>query len=36
MPQSALILGCSGPSLTADEIAFFRDVDPWGFILFRR
>ncbi|WP_413987850.1 beta-N-acetylhexosaminidase [Labrys okinawensis] len=36
MPQSALILGCSGLSLTPDEKAFYRDVDPWGFILFRR
>lgn len=36
MPQSALILGCSGLSLTPDEKTFFRDLDPWGFILFRR
>ncbi|PRH84932.1 beta-N-acetylhexosaminidase [Labrys okinawensis] len=36
MPQSALILGCSGLSLTPDERAFYRDADPWGFILFRR
>ncbi len=33
---SACILGCSGPVLTAEEAAFFRDVQPWGFILFRR
>jgi Beta-glucosidase-related glycosidases len=32
----ALILGCTGPVLTPDEAAFFRDADPWGFILFRR
>lgn len=32
----ALILGCLGPHLTADESAFFRDADPYGFILFRR
>jgi beta-N-acetylhexosaminidase len=33
---SACILGCSGPELTAEERAFFRDVRPWGFILFAR
>ena len=32
----ALILGCSGPALTPDEAAFFRDAAPWGFIVFRR
>lgn len=32
----ALILGCLGPQLTAEETAFFRDLDPYGFILFRR
>jgi beta-N-acetylhexosaminidase len=32
----ACILGCSGPALTAEERAFYRDVKPWGFILFRR
>lgn len=32
----ALILGCLGPALSADEAAFFRQVDPYGFILFRR
>jgi len=32
----ACILGCSGPALTAEERAFFRDVRPWGFILFAR
>ncbi|MDQ0393011.1 beta-N-acetylhexosaminidase [Labrys monachus] len=36
MPVSALVLGCAGPSLSQDEKAFFRDADPWGFILFRR
>jgi len=36
MSVSALVLGCSGPSLTAEERAFFRDADPFGFILFRR
>jgi beta-N-acetylhexosaminidase len=33
---NACILGCAGPVLTADEAAFFREVQPWGFILFRR
>jgi beta-N-acetylhexosaminidase len=32
----AAILGCSGPALTAEEAAFFRDMRPWGFILFGR
>lgn len=32
----AVIFGCSGPDLTADERAFFRDADPLGFILFAR
>lgn len=32
----ALILGCLGPSLSDAEAAFFREVDPYGFILFRR
>jgi len=36
MTVSALILGCSGRSLTAEETAFFRAVKPRGFILFRR
>ena len=30
------ILGLSGPALTDDERAFFRDADPAGFILFGR
>jgi beta-N-acetylhexosaminidase len=33
---AAAILGCSGPSLTREEQAFFRAVKPWGFILFAR
>jgi beta-N-acetylhexosaminidase len=33
---AAVILGCAGPRLTADEIALFRDARPWGFILFAR
>jgi beta-N-acetylhexosaminidase len=32
----AAIFGCSGPVLTASEAAFFREVSPFGFILFRR
>jgi beta-N-acetylhexosaminidase len=32
----ACIFGLSGPMLTSEEEAFFRDVEPWGFILFRR
>lgn len=30
------IFGCSGPTLTADERAFFREADPAGYILFGR
>ncbi len=33
---SATILGCAGLRLSADESAFFREADPWGFILFAR
>ena len=36
MSPAALILGLSGPVLSAQERAFFRDLDPWAFILFRR
>lgn len=36
MAPSAMILGPAGPGLLADEAAFFRDSDPWGFILFAR
>ena len=36
MSALACILGCSGPRLTAEERAFFEDVKPWGFILFKR
>ena len=32
----AVILGCAGPELSAEERAFFRDADPLGFILFAR
>ena len=33
---SACILGCTGLTLSAEERAFFKGVDPWGFILFKR
>lgn len=32
----AFILGCEGPDLSTREAAFFREADPWGFILFAR
>jgi len=32
----AFILGCEGPDLGSSEAAFFREADPWGFILFAR
>jgi beta-N-acetylhexosaminidase len=32
----AAIFGCAGTSLTNDERAFFRDANPWGFIVFAR
>ncbi len=31
-----IIFGLSGPSLTADERAFFREAEPAGYILFKR
>lgn len=34
--SSALIFGCEGHALSADEIALYKDVRPWGFILFGR
>jgi beta-N-acetylhexosaminidase len=36
MAPLAFIAGCSGPRLTPDEASFYREADPWGFILFRR
>jgi len=36
MPQSAAILAPLGAELSAWEQDFFRDADPWGFILFAR
>ncbi len=34
--RMAAIFGCDGLALTAGERAFFRDADPFGFILFAR
>ena len=34
--SKAVILGCSGQSLTDEEAAFFAAHRPWGFILFAR
>ncbi|MEN8836519.1 MAG: glycoside hydrolase family 3 protein [Celeribacter marinus] len=36
MGQGAYIFGCEGLSLDTREAAFFRESDPWGFILFAR
>ena len=36
MTPRAVIFGCEGTALGADERAFFREADPWGFILFAR
>lgn len=36
MTPSAVILDAEGLTLSADEKAFFREADPWGFILFAR
>lgn len=36
MASRAFIAGCSGLVLTPEERAFFRDMTPWGFILFKR
>ncbi len=33
---NAVIFDCEGPRLSPEERAFFKDVDPWGFILFAR
>jgi beta-N-acetylhexosaminidase len=33
---AACIFGCAGLTLSVEEAAFFRDVRPWGFILFKR
>lgn len=34
--SKAVIFGCSGLAVSADERAFFADERPWGFILFAR
>lgn len=36
MAARAVIFGCHGTTLSADERDFFRAADPWGFILFGR
>ncbi len=36
MPVRAAIYGCAGLKLTEDEKRFFRDAEPWGFIVFGR
>ncbi|MEZ5790745.1 MAG: beta-N-acetylhexosaminidase [Nitratireductor sp.] len=36
MGIKSLIAGCAGLALTAEEKAFFRNENPWGFILFAR
>ncbi|SEM42761.1 beta-N-acetylhexosaminidase [Loktanella fryxellensis] len=36
MSANATILGLAGLRLTVQEVAFYRDADPWGFILFAR
>ena len=36
MGIKSLIAGCAGLELTAEEKAFFRNENPWGFILFAR
>ena len=32
----AIVFGCAGKALSEEERAFFREVDPYGFILFAR
>ncbi|MGB3809744.1 MAG: beta-N-acetylhexosaminidase [Parvibaculum sp.] len=36
MPTRAAIYGCSGLALTEAEKRFFKDAEPWGFIVFAR
>ncbi|MBU2135046.1 MAG: beta-N-acetylhexosaminidase [Alphaproteobacteria bacterium] len=36
MSVRACIFGCAGQELSREEAAFFADVKPWGFILFKR
>lgn len=35
-PNATILGGIAGLTLSPDEAAFFRDADPWGFILFAR
>ncbi|MGE4014504.1 MAG: beta-hexosaminidase, partial [Alphaproteobacteria bacterium] len=35
-PRCPAIFGCDGKTLTPDEISFFREIRPAGFILFGR
>jgi beta-N-acetylhexosaminidase len=34
--RARAIFGCTGTALASDERAFFRETQPWGFILFAR
>jgi len=34
--SKAMILGCAGKEITPDEVRFYGDERPWGFILFAR
>lgn len=34
--SKAMILGCAGKTLSPDEMRFYREERPWGFILFAR
>lgn len=36
MSVRAVIFGCDGHELNAEEAQFFREAKPWGFILFKR
>ncbi len=36
MAYGATIFGCAGPTLSANEASFFREADPFGFIVFDR
>lgn len=36
MSISAFIAGCAGFTLSSEELAFFKEARPWGFILFKR
>lgn len=36
MTRTRAIYGCAGTELSAEERAFFREAQPWGFILFAR